>query len=343
MNILAPIDNVSEVKLYSVLGVDEIYCGYVPSNWKKTYNNKVKNWTNKDLQLSLNRREIGFANITLEEDMIAIVKNAHSLGMKVFVTVNAPSYPQNTYEFIINYIASLVEYKVDGLIVSDIGLIRKIKEKFNIKVMLSTCNQVSSVEGVKFLKEVGVDRIVFPRHVDLKDIARITKEVPDMEYECFLLEGKCVYDDGNCNILHSCGSFCSEKWITRYYDENFEEVEQESQQMFRKNEADYQRYTTPYINTDRYENGWRNNGCGVCALPYIMENTNISSIKIAGRGIDECQKIKNISILKKAIKMAEGGSNRTDIMSYMKKEVQPYPELCDDGYRCYYPEAKKLD
>lgn len=342
MEILAPIDSVSQIKLYSFLGVGEFYCGYVPLDWFEKYNVRVKNWTKNDLQLSLNRREIRYANIASEEEILSIIDLSHKSGIKVYVTLNAAYYAENNYPFVLDFAHALEQFGVDGLIVSDPGLIYAIRKTSDIKIILSTCNQIASIEGVKFMQSLGVNRIVFPRHISLKELEKITNAVPDMEYECFILEGRCVYDDGNCNILHSCGSFCTENWFTQYFDSQHQRVDQEKEQLLRQNEFAYQLYTSPYINTNPQPKGWRNYGCGVCALPFILKNTKIDSIKVAGRGIDEVQKFKNISILKKVLKMCEEGLGPEEICAYMKANLQPWQELCDDGYRCYFPDSREL-
>lgn len=80
MEILAPIDDINQIKLFSHIGASEFYCGYIPYDWFGKYNKVIEKWTKNDLQLSLNRREIGYANITTYDAISKIVKEAHECG-----------------------------------------------------------------------------------------------------------------------------------------------------------------------------------------------------------------------------------------------------------------------
>lgn len=335
MDILAPIDNIKQIPIFHYAGASEFYCGYLPKDWMEQYNLRVPGWTEQDVQLSLNRREIGFANICTQDILKQIIREAHSHDSKIYITINAPSYPCVNYPFITDYVAMLEEMGVDGYIISDMGLLHAIYKKVRSKLILSTCNQVASADGVKLVQQYGIKRVVFPRYISLKQMEQITNSVPDMEYECFLMEGKCVYDDGNCNILHSFGSFCAERWFTRYY--TAEGVPNQLDK-YLDNEDEYLEFSSPYLSTKLPESGWRNMGCGVCALQKIVSSIRLDSVKIAGRGLGNKQKLMNISILKKAITMAENGASSQKLKMFMQK-YQPWSEICDKHYRCYFADS----
>lgn len=334
MDILAPIDDVQQIPLFNYAGATEFYCGYLPRDWFIQYNKNVPGWTEKDVQLSLNRRENGSANITSQSLMQQVIKEAHTRNTKIYLTINAPSYPAVNYPFISDYVDELEKLGIDGYIVSDMGILYHIHKRVKSKLILSTCNQIISVEGVKLMQQLGIKRIVFPRYVTLQQMEHITNSVTDMEYECFLMEGKCVYDDGNCNILHSCGSFCAERWFTNYYDAD---GQQHLLKEYLDNEDEYIEFTSPYLNTKLPKSGWRNMGCGICALEKIVKNIKIDSVKIAGRGLGNQQKMLNISILKKAITMSYNGASRTELKAFMQ-QYQPWSSICDKRYRCYFPD-----
>lgn len=343
MKILAPFDGIEQITLLAKAGATELYCGYVPLDWVEEYNRKLPGLNPYKLQISLNRRESPHANLTSYQSLKAAVAKGHQLNLPVYVTVNAPFYAAENYPFILDYVEAIANAGADGMMIADPGLIWAVRElKLKTKVVLSTCTQVANAFSNRLFKELGVTRITFPRHVGLAEIASITQGEPDLEYECFVLEGRCTYDDGHCHTLHCGGSICEEKWLMGFLDLRGKDINFGESQRLKRHYESYQDYINPWANDRTNRDGWRNMGCGICAIPYLLEHTRISTLKVAGRGVDNLQKLKTIFLLNRALKMALEGASGREIRDMAEAEVQPYPELCETGYRCYFPDGRAL-
>ncbi|OAT83606.1 peptidase U32 family protein [Desulfotomaculum copahuensis] len=337
MQILAPVNGSGQVPLMVKAGATELFCGYTDGSWMSDYNRPEADETGTQ-QLSLNRRESPFANITSYDELKKTAAKAGELGVPLYATVNAPYYTGRNYPFILEYIRALQEAGVSGIVVADPGLIQAVGEQeMGIKIILSTCTQVANIAAARFFQSLGVSRITFPRHITLREMARITAAVPEMEYECLILEDRCVFDDGNCNTLHCAGEFCRDDWTTSYYAAAGEIGFQEAQRL-RQNETAYRQWVQPYVDETADREGWQNNGCGLCAVPYVMRHCRMTALKVSGRNLPLIQKLKSLWHLGRAVEMAGRGADPADI----RREMQPhqvFPELCQLGYRCYFPDA----
>ena len=343
MQILAPFDGIEQVPLLAKAGATELYCGYIPLDWVEEYNRKLPNLNPYKLQISLNRRESHHANLTSYEALKAAIDVAHQINLPVYVTVNAPFYAAENYPFILDYVKAIGDAGADGMMIADPGLMWAVRElAVKAKVILSTCTQIANTFSNRFFKELGVMRITFPRHVSLAEIAAITQRDPDMEYECFVLEGRCPYDDGHCHTLHCGGSICNEEWLLGFFDVNGHGLGFNESQRLKRHDESYRDYINPWPNDRTNLKGWRNMGCGICAIPYLLERTRISTLKVAGRGVDNLQKLKNIFLLSRALKMALEGASGREIREMAQADLQPYPDLCEIGYRCYFPDGRAL-
>ncbi len=142
-------------------------------------------------------------NFTTEEIKSACEK-AHSLGKKVYVTVNILA---RDYDFanLKEYLESLQDAKVDALIVSDLGIISYIRKNFpTLDVHVSTQANVTNLATAEFLAELGVKRIVLARELNLKQIAHIAKALEGrVEIECFVHGAMCMAYSGRC-LLSNC-------------------------------------------------------------------------------------------------------------------------------------------
>ncbi len=343
MEILAPFDGIEQIPLLAKAGATELYCGYIPLDWVEEYNRKLPGLNPYKLQISLNRRESQYANLTSYQALKTAIHKAHQLKLPVYVTVNAAFYPAENYPFILNYVEAIASAEADGVMIADPGLIWAVRELgINIKVVLSTCTQVANSFANRFFKELGVARITFPRHISLSEISNITRAEPSLEYECFVLEGRCTYDDGHCHTLHCGGSICNEEWLSGFFDLRGKAINFGESQRLKRHYHSYHDYINPWPNDRTNRDGWRNMGCGICAIPFLLEHTRISALKLAGRGIDNLQKVKSVFILSRALKMAQAGASGREIRELAEQTVQPYPELCETGYRCYFPDGHAL-
>lgn len=174
LELLAPGGNLEKVKYAFVYGADAVYCG-VPD-------------------FSLRTRINNFTPETLRE----AVEVAHRNKKKIYITLNI--YAHNAHlEKIKEHLKFLKTLKVDGVIVSDPGIINLVKKYLSrVDIHLSTQANTTNIEAVKFWQKLGVKRIVLAREVTLVEIREIKRAVPKMELEYFIHGAMCMSYSGRC-------------------------------------------------------------------------------------------------------------------------------------------------
>lgn len=138
-----------------------------------------------------------YANNFTEEELLEAIDFAHLRGVKVYLTVN--TLIKNS-EFSKLYDYLLVYYKrgLDAVIVQDIGVVKAIHEYFpSMEIHTSTQMTVTGADGVRFLSQFGVTRVVMAREVSLAEMKRIHEEI-GMELEAFVHGALCYSYSGQC-------------------------------------------------------------------------------------------------------------------------------------------------
>ena len=126
-------------------------------------------------------------------------KFAHNLGKKVYLTMNMVFHNED-YEEVKDYIKEVVESGIDAFILSELNLVKYIKENYpNVEVHISTQNTNTNYLSVKFLKSLGVDRVVLAREVGINDIEKIGHLV-DVDLEVFIHGAMCTFYSGRCAL-----------------------------------------------------------------------------------------------------------------------------------------------
>ena len=122
----------------------------------------------------------------------------HNLNKKIYVTVNV--YAKNSdFERLETYLPFLYEIGVDGVIVSDPGIVylaKKVAPK--LELHLSTQANTQNAYSSKFWEEQGVKRIVLARELSLSEIKEISKSLDGTELEAFIHGAMCISYSGRC-------------------------------------------------------------------------------------------------------------------------------------------------
>lgn len=138
-----------------------------------------------------------YANNFTEDELLEAIDFAHLRGVKVYLTVN--TLIKNS-EFSKLYDYLLVYYKrgLDAVIVQDIGVVKAIHEYFpSLEIHTSTQMTVTGADGVRFLSQFGVTRVVMAREVSLAEMKRIHEET-GIELEAFVHGALCYSYSGQC-------------------------------------------------------------------------------------------------------------------------------------------------
>jgi len=135
-----------------------------------------------------------FENFSIKEAMDYL----HEHGKKGYVTLNVYAR-HNDFDGLKEYLLTLVDAKVDAVIVSDLGIFTFIKENFpNLNIHVSTQANVTNSYAVKMWKNLGAERIVLARELDIDEIKKIIKDNPEIDIEVFVHGAMCISYSGRC-------------------------------------------------------------------------------------------------------------------------------------------------
>ncbi len=174
------------------------------------------------------------------EDLSRIRRYSLENGKRIYITVNTlidDSDLPRLYETL----KTINMYGCDGLIVQDLGVARIVRNDFPaIPLHGSTQLAVHTTSGVKALQELGFERVVLSRELNLDEIRKIRQECPDVELKVFIHGALCYGFSGLCMASHlitgrsanegSCAQICR-SWFRdedtgkRYYPFSLEDLD----------------------------------------------------------------------------------------------------------------------
>lgn len=202
--VLSPAGDLERLKWALMYGADAVYIGGY----------------NYSLRANANNFSI--------QDITEGVAFAHSLGKKVYVTVNILFHNEDL-EGLTEYLTTLSDIGVDAFIVSDLAVIKRIHE-LNLKPEIHISTQESSVNkfAVKFWESVGATRVVLARECSKIDIIDI-KNNTNAELEVFIHGAMCTSYSGRCVLSNyvtkrdsnrgGCSQVCRFIFKTKKYDD----------------------------------------------------------------------------------------------------------------------------
>lgn len=171
--LLAPAGNLEKGKMALLYGADAIYLG------GKMFGLRA------------------FANNFTKEEMAEITEYAHSLGKKVYVTVNIFAHNDDVNK-LPDYLKELEECKVDALLISDLGVWSTARQVIpNMPLHVSTQANSTNYATVEAWTKLGAERVVLARELSLKEIAEIGAKT-EVELETFVHGAMCISYSGRC-------------------------------------------------------------------------------------------------------------------------------------------------
>ncbi|MCP4341755.1 MAG: U32 family peptidase [Desulfobulbaceae bacterium] len=134
-----------------------------------------------------------------EEMMRQGVQFAHQNGVKVYVTINIIAHNQD-FDGLAAYLAALKDMAVDGLIISDPGILSYARGKVpTLPIHLSTQANVTNHASASFWLAQGAGRLNLARELSLKEIREIREKVTG-ELEIFVHGALCISYSGRCML-----------------------------------------------------------------------------------------------------------------------------------------------
>ncbi|MEG1608792.1 MAG: U32 family peptidase [Clostridia bacterium] len=180
IELLAPAGDFNKLKTALHFGADAVYCG--------------------GNAFSLRANAKNFDEKTLEEATIY----THLLKKKIYVAVNILA-KNSDFEGMENYFVWLAKIAVDGVIISDAGVIDVCRKCApSLEIHLSTQANTTNKYAARFWAEQGVKRIVLARETSLEDIRQIRDFLPnDIEIEAFVHGAMCISYSGRCLLSNA--------------------------------------------------------------------------------------------------------------------------------------------
>lgn len=214
-----------------------------------------------------------FAGNFDDEEIIKAMNFLHEHGKKGYITLNIVANDSD-FDNLDEYLNLLTKAKVDGLIVSDVGLIYYIRKNFpSLNIHVSTQANINNSYSAKFFADMGVTRIVLARELNLSQIKEIYNNVGNrVELEAFGHGAMCISYSGRCLLSNymagrdsnrgACVQACRWEYTIREVNKTEQfPIEQDSRGTYILNSKD------------------------LCMIEHIkeLENAGVCSLKIEGR------------------------------------------------------------
>ncbi|PSW74874.1 collagenase-like protease [Photobacterium sp. GB-50] len=176
--LLAPGGDIESIKAAIAAGADAIYCGLDSFNAR----NRATNLTFDVLS--------------------GIIRLAHQNNCKIFLTLNIVVL-DSEIPAVIRLLNKLVNTKVDGVILQDLGLFHIIKEYFpTLDVHASTQINTHNDGQILFLKQLQASRVNLSRELNIREIKHLAQfgHQHDVLMEVFVHGSYCIGFSGLCYI-----------------------------------------------------------------------------------------------------------------------------------------------
>ncbi|NOQ65181.1 MAG: U32 family peptidase [Methyloprofundus sp.] len=176
IELLAPGGDVEAIKAAVIAGANAVYCGLDNFNAR-----------NRASNLSF-------------DDLAGILRLAHAHDCEVFLTLNVVILEQEVAS-LLKVLNKLVNSKIDGIIVQDLGVFKLVKKYFPSLSVHASTQLTSHNEGqIKFLAKIGATRVNLSRELNIGEIKSLTAVAHqhDLLSEVFVHGALCVAFSGQC-------------------------------------------------------------------------------------------------------------------------------------------------
>ncbi len=304
IKILSPVDNFYEARALIDEGVDELYGGLFPSSFK-----------DYSYFLSPNQRTFKEAQMD-EREFEKTIKLCREKNIPFYLTINQLYFKYEQLPLIIKLAEYAIEMGVSGLIMGSLPLILNVRKKFpDFPIHLSTMAVALNHHAVSFFKELNVKRVTLSRSLSIKEIKSIVKNSPHIDFDTFILIGKCPNIEGFCSLLHTNPQKiwpCEQRY-------------------------NYGGSIEVYKIQKEWQGFYRSQSCGICGISEIIKS-GVSALKIVGRGSPASFKIENVRLVKKALiltKEIKDSDKRVEALKNLYYER--FNHHCNP-FCCYFPE-----
>lgn len=253
---------------------------------------------------------INAANFSLQD-----VKKAsditHDYGSKLYLCTNTIMKDKDIIR-LNEQLPKLADADVDGLILSDIGLIETV-DSYGIEPHISVQENISNSYVLKTLKKLGATRAILSRELSIPEIKKISKKSP-IETEIFIHGAMCMAISGRCFLSYglygrsaNCGDClqpCRKNWKFTFDYESDDKV---------INNSDLKTDEESFIISEAYDNSYRTTFFSpkdmamIEHIPELMD-TGVNAFKIEGRARSADYCATATSVYREAIDLYEENS-----------------------------------
>lgn len=281
MEILAPAGNFEKLKTAVHFGADAVY------------------FAGKKMGLR------AFAGNFSDEEIVEAMMFLHERGKKGYVTLNIVANDSD-FDGLDEYLVLLEKAGVDGVIVSDLGLVSYITKNFpKLNVHISTQANINNSKTAKVYADMGATRLVLARELSLEQIEKIAKEVAPVEIETFVHGAMCISYSGRCLLSNyltgresnrgACVQACRWKYFIREESRDDEmEIQEDDRGTYILNSKD------------------------LCLIEHLsqLEKAGIASLKIEGRMKSDYYVASVVNAYRRAI---DGFENKQALLDELEK------------------------
>ena len=218
------------------------------------------------------------------DDLSEVSRIAKEYSAKTYLCSNIILNEDGAFK-LKNQLEEIASSEIDGIILSDIGLIEDTVDN-GLEAHISVQENISNSYTLKTLKKLGAKRAILSRELSLEDIKKTVKHSP-IETEVFIHGAMCMAISGRCFLSYglygrsaNCGDClqpCRKNWTLSFEEDerdsvvNFSDVNDES-----------------FIISKAYDNSYRTNFFSpkdMMMIEHIPEliKAGIDSFKIEGR------------------------------------------------------------
>ncbi|MEI3356541.1 MAG: U32 family peptidase [Clostridia bacterium] len=287
IELLAPAGSFEKAKIAFLYGADAVYAGTSSLSLR----------TRADMQ---------------DNDLEETIKYAHSIGKKVYVTLNIFAWDEK-YDEIIEMAKKLEELKPDGIIAADGGVMEILKKYApSVKINVSTQANIVSMHAANFWYKNGAKRMIMAREMNKEQLKYIMENKPeDMEIEIFVHGAICFAYSGRCFLsdflacrsanLGDCAQSC--RWSYNLYAEE------------KNNPGELMPIETNEYGTSIFSS---KDLCLIKEIPEIID-MGVDSLKIEGRLKTEYYLASVINAYRNAIDDYKKEPENYDYTKYLKE------------------------
>lgn len=144
------------------------------------------------------------ATNVVPDELAEVMRFLHHRGVKGYVTLNTLAFTDEL-PVLEDLVRTIAIAGVDAVLVQDLGVVRLIRAICpDLPVHASTQMTLSSAECIQVAEELGIERVVLPRELSLREIAQV-RHSTTVELECFVHGALCVAYSGQCLTSESLG------------------------------------------------------------------------------------------------------------------------------------------